>query len=365
MRRRRRFDTFSLSFLDIMSCGFGSVILLFMVINATMAVRSDELNRALSLEAEALKVEVSDGRENLVALRNSLAETEEREIRAQGASRRIIELLEQKKQELATMEADTLARRESINKLKADLQSMEEASKRLSAASSQPDEQGSALRRIRGQGQRQYLTGLRLGGSRVLILLDSSASMLDETIVNIIRRRNMSDAEKVRSPKWLRAQRTVEWIIARLSPSSQFQIITFNETAKPVTPGTRGSWLEAAEPDQVRKAIEGARAVVPGGGTSLYNAFTAAGAMSPPPDNIILLTDGLPTQGKSPPLVFKSVDAKARRQHFRGSLRQLPSRVPVNVILFPIEGDPEAAVEFWRLAKTSDGSFISPSKDWP
>ena len=68
MRRRRRFDTFSLSFLDIMSCGFGSVILLFMVINATMSVRSDELNRALSLEAEALEAEVSEGRENLVAL---------------------------------------------------------------------------------------------------------------------------------------------------------------------------------------------------------------------------------------------------------------------------------------------------------
>ncbi len=362
---RRRFDTFSLSFLDIMSCGFGSVILLFMVINATMAVRSDELNRALSVRADVLKVELSDGERNLVALRNSLAETEDRQIKAQGASRRIIELLQQRQQELSTMEADTLARRESINKLKADLKSMEEASKRLSAASSQPDEQGSALRRIRGQGQRQYLTGLKLGGQRVLILLDSSASMLDETIVNIIRRRNMKDADKVRSPKWLRAQRTVEWLIARLSPSSNFQIVTFNETARPVTPGTSGSWLEAAEPDQVRKAIEAARAVVPGGGTSLYNAFTAAGAMSPPPDNIILLTDGLPTQGKSPPVVFKSVSAKSRRQHFRGSLRQLPSRVPVNVILFPIEGDPEAAVEFWRLAKTSDGSMISPSKDWP
>ena len=362
---RRRFDTFSLSFLDIMSCGFGSVILLFMVINATMAVRSDELNRALSLRADVLKVELSDGERNLVALRNSLTETEDRQVKAQGASRRIIEVLQERQQELSTMEADTLARRESINKLKTDLKSMEEASKRLSAASSQPDEQGSALRRIRGQGQRQYLTGLKLDGQRVLILLDSSASMLDETIVNIIRRRNMSNADKMRSPKWLRAQRTVEWLIARLSPSSNFQIVTFNETARPVTAGTRGSWLEAAEPDQVRKAIEAARAVVPGGGTSLYNAFTAAGAMSPPPDNTILLTDGLPTQGKSPPVVFKSVSAKSRRQHFRGSLSRLPSRVPVNVILFPIEGDPEAAVEFWRLAKTSDGSMISPSKDWP
>jgi len=365
MARRRRFDTFSLSFLDIMSCGFGSVILLFMVINATMAVRSDELNSKLSAMADALLAEVSQGEENLVALRNSLAETEDREVEARGASRRIIELLEQKQQELATMEADTLARRESINKLKADLKSLEESSKRLSAASSQPSEQGSALRRIRGQGDRQYLTGLKLDGQRVLILLDSSASMLDETIVNIIRRRNMSDADKVRAPKWLRTQRTVEWLVARMSPSSRFQIMSFNETARPVTTDVPAAWLNAAEPDQVRKAIEGARALVPGGGTSLYNAFSAAAAMSPPPDNILLLTDGLPTQGKSPPLVFKSVTGKARKQLFRSALRELPRNVPVNVILFPMEGDPEAAVEFWSLAKSTNGSFISPSKDWP
>ncbi|MGB5589192.1 MAG: VWA domain-containing protein, partial [Gammaproteobacteria bacterium] len=238
---RRRFDTFSLSFLDIMSCGFGAVILLFMVINATMAVRSDELNRKLSVMADALLAELSQGEENLVALRNSLADTEDREIQARGASRRIIELLEQKQQEIASMEADTLARRESINKLKADLQSLEESSKRLSAASSQPSEQGSALRRIRGQGDRQYLTGLKLDGQRVLILLDNSASMLDDTIVNIIRRRNMSDADKIRAPKWLRTQRTVEWLVARMSPGSNFQIMSFNETARPVA--ARAGWL--------------------------------------------------------------------------------------------------------------------------
>ncbi|MGB5249511.1 MAG: VWA domain-containing protein, partial [Gammaproteobacteria bacterium] len=124
-------------------------------------------------------------------------------------------------------------------------------------------------------------------------------------------------------------------------------------------------WLAAAEPEQVREAIEGARGLVPNGGTSLYNAFAAAAAMSPPPDNILLLTDGLPTQGKSPPLVFKSVNGKARKQHFRQALKQLPRNVPVNIILFPMEGDPEAAVEFWGLAKSTNGSFISPSRDWP
>jgi hypothetical protein len=30
-----------------------------------------------------------------------------------------------------------------------------------------------------------------------------------------------------------------------------------------------------------------------------------------------------------------------------------------------MEGDPMAASEFWKLAITSRGSFMSLSKDWP
>jgi len=39
--------------------------------------------------------------------------------------------------------------------------------------------------------------------------------------------------------------------------------------------------------------------------------------------------------------------------------------VPVNVIMFPMEGDPMAAAAFWNLARTSGGAFLSPSRDWP
>ena len=94
MRRRRRFDTFSLSFLDIMSCGFGAVVLFYMIISATMAIRSDELNKNLSERADKLRVEASEGEDNLVELRNTLEETEKKIVEARGLSRRIIELIE-------------------------------------------------------------------------------------------------------------------------------------------------------------------------------------------------------------------------------------------------------------------------------
>jgi len=365
MARSRRFDTFSLSFLDCMSCGFGAVVLFFMIINATITVRSDEVNRALSLRAESLKIEVNEGELNLVELRNTLEDVEQREVDAQGMARRIIALLEEKRSELANMEADTVASEEDINKLKADLKALEEESRRLSAAASRPEEQGQARRGILGDGDRQYLTGLKVGGKRVLLLMDRSASMLDDTIVNVIRRRNLPGPQRVLAPKWLRTQRTVEWLLSQLSIDAEFQVIGFGTRARSVVPDADNQWLAAEDPEAVEAAISGARRLIPDGGTSLHKAFAAARAMSPPPDNIILITDGLPTQAEKPPLVGKTVSGRARLRYFRSAEGELPKGVPVNVILMPMEGDADAVAEYWRLAQRTDGSFISPARDWP
>jgi hypothetical protein len=62
----------------------------------------------------------------------------------------------------------------------------------------------------------------------VLIALDTSASMLDDTIVNVIRRRNMDDERKRMAPKWQRAVRTVEWLSAQLPLDAHFQIYGFD-----------------------------------------------------------------------------------------------------------------------------------------
>ncbi len=53
-----------------------------------------------------------------------------------------------------------------------------------------------------GEGDRQYLTELKMGGKHVLFLVDASASMLGRTYVNVIRYRNMEDSQKIKAPKW-------------------------------------------------------------------------------------------------------------------------------------------------------------------
>jgi len=126
--------------------------------------------------------------------------------------------------------------------------------------------------------------------------------------------------------------------------------------------GTERKWLDAGDVAQLNEAVNRLRRVVPQKGTSLANAFGAIQTMTPTPDNIFLLTDSLPTMGKDKPWK-KNVSGKKRLGLFNEAVRTLPSRVPVNVILYHMEGDPAAASAYWRLAMVTSGSFFSPSRD--
>ena len=50
---------------------------------------------------------------------------------------------------------------------------------------------------------------------------------------------------------------------------------------------------------------------------------------------------------------------------FLKAASMLPAGVPVNIILFPLEGDPMAASMYWRLAVDSSGALFTPSRSWP
>jgi hypothetical protein len=361
---RRTVNVFSLSFLDVMACGLGSVVLLFMIINHAAEVRSDEKNKELLAEVNLLEHEVLKGKKNLVELKNSLEYTDKELVTAQGLSRHVITDIKHSELELAELDKETTARKQHLAALKADLKAAEEGMKRLEGSRADQEDQGAATRSFIGQGDRQYLTGLKVGGKRILILVDKSASMMDETIVNIIRRRNMPDAEKIKARKWQRMIATVDWLTTQIPLTSKFQIYTFNVQAAPVIEGTRGTWLEVAEDKQLNQAIQNLRLVIPRDGTSLYNAFAIINKLNPKPDNIYLLTDGLPTQSKTPER-GPTVSGKTRLRHFEQALKQLSAGIPVNTILFPLEGDPMAASAYWQLAMITRGSFLSPSRDWP
>ena len=364
MRKRRGLTVFSLSFLDAMTCGLGAVVLLFMVINASVGLRANRMTSDLSGEVDLLQDEVLDGHKNLVELRNALLEIEQTRVRASGLSRRLLENFEEIRVELATYDQTTLASRQHIARLQTDLKSLEQGAARLSAAAPDDHAPGANTRAFIGDGDRQYLTGLKVGGKRILILVDTSASMLADTVVNIIRLRNMGNADKLRAAKWRRAVLTVDWLTTQIPRDAEFQIYAFGDRAASVVEGATGRWLDGSDRVQLESAVQALREVVPGGGTNLAAGLASVKGLSPRPDNLILLVDGLPTRDASQSK-RRTVSGKQRIKLFNAAIRELPGGLPVNVILFPMEGDPAAPAAFWRLAQATRGSFMAPAEDWP
>lgn len=358
---RRQTQTFSLSFLDVISCGFGAVILFYMIISAQSGLFRMKESADLAAEARKIEQQVLEGYKHLAELRNALAETDDEKIKAAGLSREVLEKIRLTQEELARYEHDTLARRDSLERLKADLKSLEEGTRRLREMA--PPVSGEAKARVEDKEQ---LVTLRIDGRRVLVLVDASASMLDESIVNIIRLRNMPEERRIDAAKWQQAINTVEWIAARLPESVQFQVYAFDTSPRPLVEGSDGRWLNARDAGQIEAALRALRKTAPAGGTSLQNAFATIGRLNPAPDNVILITDGLPTQGERPPTIRKLVTMEEREDLMKAAVRSLPAvPPPVSIVLLPMEGDPAAPIYFWRLARATGGGFLSPAKDWP
>jgi hypothetical protein len=364
MARRRQTNIFSLSLLDCITCGFGALILFHMIVAARAGETVADITDFLRSEVTMREEEVLEGHENLVEVRNSLRDIERQRVITRGLSTRLLAMLREIEEELATDDRSNIARREHLNRLKADLMSLEEGTKRLSGGTPTEEVPGRNIRSFVGDGDRQYLSGLKVGGKRIFILVDASASMLADDIVNAVRRRFLPDEVRMRADKWQQAVKAVDWLSTQIPRESKYQIYVFDTRARPVLEGTDGVWLEAKDAVKVGKAVAVLRQTAPIGGTSLHHAFAAAKAMNPRPDNIILLTDGLPTQGEKPPR-RKTISGKDRLRLLERSIDALPRRVPVNTILFPMEGDPMASPAFWKVAMATRGSMMTPSSDWP
>lgn len=356
-RKIRQTSTFSLSFLDIMSCGLGAAVLIFLILK--YVVDAPVPNQVLTDQAEInlLEEEILEGEKSLVRIRNTISVISDESVTAQGLARKIEKELEELRSIIEEISPDSV---EDIPGLQAKLAKLETQKRALENTIPA----GSKAYEFTGDGQRQYLTGLRLGGDNVLLLIDSSASMLDGEIVNILRRRNMSDEIKRTAPKWLRARAISRWLVANLPLSSDFQMLTFNDKVQPVFGTQINQWYEVADKKAVASAVQGINQVVPANGTNLQNVIEVAMNMTPKPDNIFILTDGLPTLGEGAP-ASGSISGTQRYAVFRNAVAKLLPGIPVNTMLLPLEGDNYAAGAYWGLAMRTRGSFLTPARGWP
>ncbi len=362
---RRRVEVFSLSFLDVICCGFGAVILFYTIISAQSGIERTRKAEDLAAEVSRLEEEVIRGARNLVELKNALQKTESETVSASSRATQLIEELQRKREESFIYDSTTLAKRERIEKLKAEVKALEESARRLEASAKVETPRSERAGAGKSLASRRYITGLTLKGKRILVLFDRSSSMLDDDLVNILRLRNSAVAMQSSAPKWRRAGDIGAWLISEIPQTSQFQFYVFNTGTQPLLSGTDGEWLSGSD-DAVRdKMLKALGVLPPVGGTSLINALQATRAMRVPPDQVILVTDGLPTQGATPPALRKYVDAAARAKLFDEAIRGVNRNVPIDVILLPMKGDVPAPHRFWGLARQTKGAFVMPSPDWP
>jgi hypothetical protein len=164
MKRRRDFDIFSMSFLDAVCCGFGAMILLFIVSRTSEPARLEQAERDLSGLIAQYEQELNDIVGETERLQRNEATTT---ASVQTDRRRIEDLREQleqiRAQVLATAE-DTELTEEVQNRLASAKQSLTEEMRRLLADYRPPIDE-------------YKVGGIPVDSEYIIFLIDTSGSM--------------------------------------------------------------------------------------------------------------------------------------------------------------------------------------------
>src|SRR5690606_91316 len=114
---------------------------------------------------------------------------------------------------------------------------------------------------------------------------------------------------------WRQTVDTVDWLTTQIEPGTNVQIIAFTDRAWSLVEGTDGQWLPVTDGGNLEAAVSTLRGMTPKGPSSLHAAFSALRELDPRPDNVYLITDGLPTVGEVIP-TRPGVTGRERLGHF-------------------------------------------------
>ncbi len=354
MRKRRRDTPLGLALLDVMACGLGAVILLFLIIKHNTG----------SL-AEPMPVDTADYQtalDDLQAQKDWLTSEIEQQAKMQDIYR----------DAKAELEKKNLAKTRELRQLqqRIEAETQKKSSLEQQVATQQPRQTVDVVENIQ-QSEEDYLIGLKVEGRNIVFLVDYSASMTDEKLIDIITRKFKSSAERQQGPKWQRTVRTVKWLLNRLPERSEVGIVVFNEKAVALN---GGKWTAGKDANGIQSLFDEINGLVPSGATHLGAGLEAVTAKFRSVSDLYIVTDGLPTKGRISALLSAgcglsrdTVSGQCRLEFFRSStnrfLRSYDRKI--NVILMPLEGDPEAIGAYWALAASTGGTLLAPATGWP
>ncbi len=347
MAMKRKTESSTLAFLDIISCGLGAIILIFLIIKHNIDIGSeqtDDLQSQLAtLEEQANKI--SDETEKL---RRQNAELEQ-------AGKSLEDNIVDSEGKLAALKQQNVSQQQNNKIAEGEIKQIE-------------TEIPVDRVELTGVGQANYIVGMSVEGKRIAIIIDHSTSMTHPTLELAVLAKFDTPSQRQAAPKWQRTIRIAKWLIARIPEQSQYAVIGFNTKASLLSP--QPGWQSATNTQGLAQTLQAIATLSPSGGTNLQEGVKAALSMNPKPTNIYIVTDGLPTNGADRCARKASVTPKCRTKLMAEATKALASgfprrSVPVNTILLPMTGDPEAAAHFWGWANASKGVVLSPSKNWP
>ena len=205
--RREAAQSNILSFLDAISCGFGAVLLLFILTAKAQVTESEEEARQSRQAAETLQA--------------AIRETEAK----QKALDQEIEALDPQPDTNATSTAQLAAEQERLAK------AVEDQAQALAAleTEAEPTREPAAL--DRPSADQSYLSGLRLRGPKAVILLESSGSMLASNAQSALQIIQQGDGAT--SEKWLRAKAALRAVIAAIPKGTEVAVFAMGEATTP------------------------------------------------------------------------------------------------------------------------------------
>jgi hypothetical protein len=335
MKKRREAQSSALSFMDCICCGFGAVLLLFILTaKKQITLSSEEANQSLAA-GQTLQIAIEAAQAKQLAL--------EKDISA----------LDPQPDTNATSLAELGAEQERLAK------AIEDSAEALAALETESETVDAIAGLNRPSADQSYLSGLRLRAPRAVILLENSGSMLAadaESALEIIRKGSGASAEK-----WLRAKAAVRAVLAAIPQGTKVAIFQMNETAAPLSGSPDSPYIDPYNNSALLTTLERLDALEAKGGGDLANALRTIGQLKERPSSLLLIGDGLPS---APNPSQRSLSESDRVQLFNRALATRPS-YPFNAILFPFEGDPSAAGLFWQLSGRTNGITLIPDNDWP
>jgi len=344
---KRKTESTALAFLDIISCGLGAVILIFLIIKHNINTGSEQTDDLQSQLASMIE-QTKDLSAEMEGLRQQNSDTEQ-------AGKSMEDQLVDAKGKLASLSRQNASEKEQNKIAEGAIEEIEIAT---------PVDQVT----LQGTGQANYIIGMKVEGQRIAVVIDHSTSMTYPTLERAILAKFDTDAQRQNAPKWQRTLRVAKWLLARIPTQSQFAFIGFNDKAGMISPGT--SWSSAANQGDLGGTVQNISVLAPTGGTNLEAGMRMALNMTPRPTNIYVVTDGLPTQGSAYCAKKRSITPKCRESLLSNISSHLQKvfpggNVPINVILLPMTGDPNAQALYWGWANMTKGLVLSPSEQWP